>query len=43
MCAVVRLNVQLLKSKGVPPGPLYGQLKSGEAIVSPSGETVMLA
>jgi ribonuclease Z len=37
-----KLNVQLLKSKGIPPGPLYGLLKSGEAIMSPSGERVTL-
>ncbi|XP_057243278.1 zinc phosphodiesterase ELAC protein 1 [Malurus melanocephalus] len=35
-----RLNVHKLKDLGVPPGPLYGKLKSGTAIVLPNGVTV---
>ena len=27
-----RLDVELLKNKGIPAGPLYGQLKSGKTI-----------
>jgi ribonuclease Z len=27
-----RLNAALLKSKGIPPGPLYAKIKSGEII-----------
>ncbi|XP_062520672.1 zinc phosphodiesterase ELAC protein 1-like [Corticium candelabrum] len=35
-----KLNVELLRSKGILPGPLYGKLKNGEAIVAPNGEIV---
>nr|XP_030113960.3 zinc phosphodiesterase ELAC protein 1 isoform X3 [Taeniopygia guttata] len=35
-----KLNVQKLKDLGVPPGPLYGQLKRGAAVVLESGATV---
>ncbi|NXL69914.1 RNZ1 protein, partial [Leptocoma aspasia] len=35
-----KLNVQKLKDLGVQPGPLYGKLKSGAAIVLESGVTV---
>ncbi|NXR61375.1 RNZ1 protein, partial [Rhadina sibilatrix] len=35
-----KLNVQKLKDLGVQPGPLYGRLKSGSAIVLESGVTV---
>lgn len=34
------INVELLKSYGVKPGPDYGKLKRGESIVTASGETV---
>ena len=34
-----RLDVELLKSKGIPAGPLYGQLKSGKTITH-NGVTV---
>lgn len=35
-----RLDLNLLKEKNLPPGPLYGQLKRGQDIVLPSGELV---
>lgn len=35
-----RLNVQKLKELGVQPGPLYGKLKDGVAIVLENGTTV---
>ena len=34
------LNSQKLKELGVPPGPLYGQLKQGHSVVSPHGTMV---
>ncbi|NXP68029.1 RNZ1 protein, partial [Chloropsis cyanopogon] len=35
-----KLNVQKLKDLGVPPGPLYGQLKGGAAVLLENGATV---
>ncbi|XP_058683826.1 zinc phosphodiesterase ELAC protein 1 isoform X2 [Poecile atricapillus] len=35
-----KLNVQKLKDLGVQPGPLYGRLKSGAAVVLESGATL---
>ncbi|XP_064594932.1 zinc phosphodiesterase ELAC protein 1-like [Liolophura sinensis] len=35
-----KLNDAMLRSMGVPPGPLYGKIKSGETIMSPTGEEV---
>ena len=35
-----RLDVQKLKSLGVPPGPLYGRIKAGETVTLPSGVQV---
>uniref|UniRef100_A0A8C3QTX6 ElaC ribonuclease Z 1 n=1 Tax=Cyanoderma ruficeps TaxID=181631 RepID=A0A8C3QTX6_9PASS len=35
-----KLNVQKLKELGVPPGPLYGKLKSGATIVLEDGAAV---
>ncbi|XP_041884090.1 zinc phosphodiesterase ELAC protein 1 isoform X2 [Corvus kubaryi] len=35
-----RLNVQKLKDLGVQPGPLYGKLKSGTAVVLENGATI---
>lgn len=35
-----RLCVEKLKQMGIPSGPLYGKLKRGEEIVTPSGITV---
>ncbi|XP_064259651.1 zinc phosphodiesterase ELAC protein 1 isoform X2 [Passer domesticus] len=35
-----KLNVRRLEELGVPPGPLYGQLKSGAAVVLENGTRV---
>ena len=35
-----KLDISILKSKGVPQGPLYGKIKSGESIQLESGEIV---
>ena len=31
-----KLDPNLLKQKGIPPGPLYSKIKEGEAITAPS-------
>ena len=35
-----KLDVYFLKSKGIPSGPLFGKLKSGESVTLPNGETI---
>ena len=35
-----RLLVDKLQKIGIPPGPLYGRIKKGEAITTPSGDIV---
>lgn len=35
-----KLDVNLLKAKGIKPGPLYGKIKSGENVVLDSGEEI---
>ncbi|XP_064646841.1 zinc phosphodiesterase ELAC protein 1-like [Lineus longissimus] len=35
-----RLDVSVLKARGLPPGPLYAQLKQGKSVISPSGELI---
>ncbi|XP_076455991.1 zinc phosphodiesterase ELAC protein 1-like isoform X2 [Babylonia areolata] len=35
-----RLDVEKLKSLGVPPGPVYGRIKAGETVTLPSGVKV---
>ena len=35
-----KLDVGILKSKGVPPGPLYGKIKNGEAVTLENGTIV---
>lgn len=35
-----KLNVNLLKSMGLPPGPLYSKLKNGECIITSNGIVV---
>ncbi|XP_022082046.1 zinc phosphodiesterase ELAC protein 1-like isoform X2 [Acanthaster planci] len=37
---VGKLKAGYLKERGIPPGPLYAKIKSGENIVSPSGEII---
>ena len=32
-----RLDVALLKARGIRPGPLYGQIKNGQDVVCPDG------
>ncbi|XP_061428391.1 zinc phosphodiesterase ELAC protein 1-like isoform X1 [Lethenteron reissneri] len=36
-----RLHVEVLRGLGVPPGPLYGRLKAGEAVTLPSGRVLL--
>ncbi|XP_063690307.1 zinc phosphodiesterase ELAC protein 1-like [Bolinopsis microptera] len=38
--SVGSLNTVLLKELGVPPGPMYGKLKSGHSITGPSGHLI---
>ncbi|MGZ9584169.1 ribonuclease Z [Paenibacillus marinisediminis] len=33
-----KLKFELLRDKGIPPGPIYGQLKKGEDVQLPDGE-----
>ncbi|CAN0259569.1 unnamed protein product [Lampetra fluviatilis] len=35
------LHVEVLRGLGVPPGPLYGRLKAGEAVTLPSGRVLL--
>lgn len=35
-----RLNAELLKSKGIPPGPLYAKIKSGKCICTEDGAVI---
>jgi len=35
-----KLDVSILKEKGVPPGPCYGKIKNGETIILDNGVTV---
>ncbi|KAK7092422.1 zinc phosphodiesterase ELAC protein 1-like [Littorina saxatilis] len=35
-----RLEVEKLKSLGVPPGPMYGRIKAGETVTLPCGKEV---
>jgi ribonuclease Z len=35
-----KLNAALLKSKGIPPGPLYAKIKSGESIYTEDGSQI---
>ena len=35
-----RLNAALLKSKGIPPGPLYAKIKCGETIYTDDGSEI---
>ncbi|MCG7407172.1 ribonuclease Z [Paenibacillus sp. ACRRX] len=38
-----RLKFEMLRDKGIPPGPLYGQLKQGIDVQLPDGELVFAA
>lgn len=38
-----RLKAELLQQMGVPPGPLYAQIKSGNDVVLPDGRTLAAA
>ncbi|XP_071489943.1 zinc phosphodiesterase ELAC protein 1-like [Diadema antillarum] len=35
-----RLDPSILRAKGIPPGPLYAKLKSGQDIQAPDGTTI---
>ncbi|XP_019854534.1 PREDICTED: zinc phosphodiesterase ELAC protein 1-like isoform X2 [Amphimedon queenslandica] len=35
-----KLQVERLKELGIPPGPIYGKLKKGETVITPSGNTI---
>lgn len=35
-----KLDVSILKSKGVPPGPLYGKIKNGEVVTLDDGTVI---
>ena len=37
---LLSLNTTLLKELRVPPGPLYGKLKSGHSITAPNGNVI---
>lgn len=39
-CLPGKLDPILLKSKGIPVGPLYAKIKNGESIVAPDGTTI---
>ena len=36
-----RLNAALLKSKGIPPGPLYAKIKNGECLFAKDGSKIL--
>lgn len=38
-----KLKFELLRNKGIPPGPIYGQLKKGEDVTLPDGELLFAA
>ena len=38
-----KLKFELLRDKGIPPGPIYGQLKKGEDVQLPDGEFLFAA
>lgn len=38
-----KLDPDLLKLRGIPPGPLYGKIKNGETVTAPDGSLVMPA
>ena len=38
-----KLDPDLLKLRGIPPGPLYGRIKNGETVTAPDGSLVMPA
>ena len=42
MMIYFRLDIEVLKAKGVEPGPLYARIKSGETITTTGGEIVSL-
>lgn len=35
-----KLNPDLLKQKGIPPGPLYAKIKSGHSIIASDGSSI---
>ncbi|WP_028593653.1 ribonuclease Z [Paenibacillus assamensis] len=38
-----KLKFELLRDKGIPPGPVYGQLKQGKDVQLPNGELLFAA
>lgn len=38
-----KLDPDLLKLRGIPPGPLYGKIKNGETVTAPDGSLVIPA
>lgn len=38
--SVVRLDAEMLKARGIKPGPLYARIKAGHEIEAPDGSVI---